>query len=182
MRSIWLNGTSSSGKSTLAAALQESLPLPFLHVRLDAFIKMQPPEGKREEQSPPPWIEPLIAGFHTSICALIDAGNSVIVDHVLARPEWLLHSICTVAPRPVFFVGVHCALDVLQARELQRGDREIGGAESQLTKVHRHGDYDLEVDTSLHTVDECVRRIKSGLQESCGETAFDRMRERVNRL
>ena len=34
---IFLNGTSSSGKTTLALALQEVLPEPYLHIALDQF-------------------------------------------------------------------------------------------------------------------------------------------------
>ena len=39
---IFLNGTSSSGKSSLARELQRRLPEPFLHLQLDAFIEMLP--------------------------------------------------------------------------------------------------------------------------------------------
>ena len=39
---ICLNGTSSSGKSTIARALQAHLEATFLHVELDTFIDMLP--------------------------------------------------------------------------------------------------------------------------------------------
>jgi len=39
---ILINGTSSSGKSTLAKSLQKSLAEPFLHVQLDSYIEMLP--------------------------------------------------------------------------------------------------------------------------------------------
>jgi len=39
---IFLNGASSSGKSTIARILQERLGEPFLHMQLDAFIDMLP--------------------------------------------------------------------------------------------------------------------------------------------
>jgi chloramphenicol 3-O phosphotransferase len=37
-RIIFLNGASSSGKSTLAKAMQQALPEPFLHVSSDHVV------------------------------------------------------------------------------------------------------------------------------------------------
>ncbi len=39
---IFLNGASSSGKSTIAKLLQPRLEEPFLHMQLDTFIEMLP--------------------------------------------------------------------------------------------------------------------------------------------
>jgi chloramphenicol 3-O phosphotransferase len=41
-RIILLNGTSSSGKSSVARALQEVLSEPYLHLGIDTFIAMLP--------------------------------------------------------------------------------------------------------------------------------------------
>ncbi|WP_079979222.1 phosphotransferase-like protein [Candidatus Protochlamydia sp. R18] len=39
---IYINGTSSSGKTTLVQALQEALYQPFLHIGIDRVIGMMP--------------------------------------------------------------------------------------------------------------------------------------------
>ena len=39
---ILLNGTSSSGKTTLAKALQDKLAEPFMYVSLDGFFHLYP--------------------------------------------------------------------------------------------------------------------------------------------
>ena len=39
---IFLNGTSSSGKTTILQALQDSLDEPFLDMGIDRFIRMLP--------------------------------------------------------------------------------------------------------------------------------------------
>lgn len=45
---IFLNGTSCSGKTSIAKAVQTLLPEPYLHVGLDYFEAMQPVRnGKR---------------------------------------------------------------------------------------------------------------------------------------
>lgn len=49
----------------------------------------------------------------------------------------------------VYFVGVHCALAVLQARERQRGDRLGGLSNDQFLRAHQGlRPYDLQVDTT----------------------------------
>src|SRR5258708_20337366 len=40
---IFLNGTSSAGKTSIARLLQEQLPAPYLHIALDTFLNMFPP-------------------------------------------------------------------------------------------------------------------------------------------
>ena len=50
-------------------------------------------------------------------------------------------------------------LDVLEAREIARGDRAIGLARWQFDKVHRGMTYDFEIDTSTLTPDACAAAI-----------------------
>jgi len=55
---------------------------------------------------------------------------------------------------------VFAPLEVLEARERQRGDREIGLARWQHERVHRNIDYDLKLDTTRATPLECAERIR----------------------
>jgi chloramphenicol 3-O phosphotransferase len=54
-RIIFLNGASSSGKSTLARSLQATLAEPFLHIASDQFVAagMLPP--RRDDGGPFNW-------------------------------------------------------------------------------------------------------------------------------
>lgn len=58
------------------------------------------------------------------------------------------------------WVGVHAPLEVLEERERQRGDRDIGLAPWLVRHVHKGIRYDLEIDTSKHSPAECAVRIK----------------------
>ena len=51
-------------------------------------------------------------------------------------------------------------LDVLEARERERGDRLIGLARWQYDRVHHGKRYDLELDTSKATPMECAETMK----------------------
>ena len=63
-----------------------------------------------------------------------------------------------------FFVGVLAPLEVLEARERQRGDRLIGLARWQYDRVHRGKKYDLEVDSGSLGPLECATLIKQKFQ------------------
>jgi chloramphenicol 3-O phosphotransferase len=59
---------------------------------------------------------------------------------------------------------VFAPLDILEARERQRGDRRIGLARWQYGRVHKNDVYDLEIDASRATPLECATVIKQRFQ------------------
>ena len=85
---IFLNGVSSSGKTTIARVLQATLPVPYLHVQLDTFEQMLPDRYDEGGLFDWPVLFPrLLSGFHRSIAALAGVGNNLIVDHVAVYRE-----------------------------------------------------------------------------------------------
>ena len=56
-RIILLNGASSSGKSTLARAMQQALPEPFLHVSSDHLVDSGMLPARRDPAGPFAWWE-----------------------------------------------------------------------------------------------------------------------------
>jgi len=154
---IFLNGASSSGKTTIAKKLQGILSRTYLLVSIDGFMQQLPAglDPKRLEKELPV----LLAGFNASAAAMARAGNSIIVDHVLWQQPWVLPCIEAYEGVDVVFVGIRCSLEALEAREKARGDRIQGTARIQHESTHRNKTYDVEVDTSRMPVDECVRII-----------------------
>ncbi|MFJ5644462.1 chloramphenicol phosphotransferase CPT family protein [Streptomyces sp. NPDC093223] len=177
-RIIFLNGTSSSGKSSIARELLDILDDGvFFHLAVDAFNAMR---SKRElgAEELDAALRRTRMGFHRSIAAMAEAGNDIVVDHVLSEPWRLLDCLTVLRPEDVLFVGIHCPLDELVRRELARGDRPSGLAAHQYGLVHAHGDYDLECDTSTANPHECAQRIKAFLPHRQRPTAFTRLRQR----
>jgi len=93
------------------------------------------------------------------------AGINVIADHVLVEPDWLRDCAALLAPLPAYLIGLRCPLEVLEQRERQRRDRTLGQARAQHAIVHAHGVYDLELDTSLHTPEECAAQVEAFLRQ-----------------
>lgn len=174
---VVLNGVGSVGKSSTARALQQIARKPFLHVSLDAFLEMLPkemlghPEGivfePLEEDGHPaialrigPVVERLLLGMRHAIAAMAAQGNHLIVDDVLLAPgqEQLYRDL--LAACDLRLVGLFAPLDVLEARERQRGDRHIGLARWQFGRVHLGRTYDLEIDTTRTTPAASAERIR----------------------
>lgn len=191
-RVISLNGTSSSGKSSIARALQEILEEPYLHVGIDTFSLMLPesyrlggPEGARLVPAPGGGVRPVPGpvqrrmrlGMYHAVEALVRTGNNVILDDVINDPDAFRECVGLLWRDPGLFVGVHCPLAVLEERERARGSRTPGIARGMLEGAHAHGIYDLEIDTSLETAMECATRIKRRLEEGPEPTAFRRLQQ-----
>lgn len=180
---IFLNGTSSSGKSSIAAALLEELDTPWFHLGVDAFGAMRAVERTLELDGPElaAVLRRTRAGFHRAVAGMARAGNDVVADHVLSEPWRLQDCLEVMDGLDVVFVGVHCSPEELERRERARGDRTPGAAAIQLHSVHRHGLYDFEVDTSTSSPRECAQAIKRFVDRAPATRAFDELRGRARR-
>lgn len=185
---IMLNGTSSSGKSTLLGLLQARLEEPYLNAGIDKFIWMLPSRyldrplwdevlGLATEAGPQG--HALFSGMHQAVAALLQTGNNVVADHVLVEPRWVRECAALFAELPAYLVGLHCPLEVLEARELQRRDRTLGQARAQYELVHAHALYDLEIDTSRSDPESAAQTIIDFIHSGTPPQAFRRLREQV---
>jgi len=107
-----------------------------------------------------PVLETAMRGMRGAVAALAEAGNDVIVDEVLWDPEALVDYRRRLAPYELHTVGLIAPLDVIEHRERQRGDRDLGLARSQYDNVHAGMTYDLELDAETATPDQLAAKIK----------------------
>ena len=177
-RIIFLNGTSSSGKSSIAEALLQVLDEPWFHMPVDAINAMR--SKNRTAELDQAGLDSLLAktraGFHRAVAAMAEAGNDVVVDHVLSENWRLIDCLRVLDGYEVVFVAVRCSPRELVRRERARGDREPGQAAAQQERVHAHRIYDLECDTTATSPVECALRIKEFLAGPQRPVAFDRLR------
>ena len=175
---IILNGVGSVGKSSTARALQAITSEPFLHVAMDAFLDMLPPvmlghpdglifEAAQDQGRPSIAIrtghvlERTMRGMRHAVAAMAAQGNNLVVDDVMTREDQDREYRALLSGFGVRLVGLFAPLDILEARERQRGDREIGLARWQFERVHRGKTYDLEIDTATTTPAENAELIRS---------------------
>jgi chloramphenicol 3-O phosphotransferase len=160
---IFLNGTTSSGKTTLARQLLEKLPEQYHYIGVDTFMRMEPE-----------WY--LEQAFNNTIDYLSNRGINTIVDYVILDTPIgkQLFSECLelLHDHPVLFVRVDCPLEELERRERARGDRNPGQARWQFEHIHGHETYDVTINTYEMTLDGCVGAILSKLAQPEQWNAF----------
>jgi chloramphenicol 3-O phosphotransferase len=181
---ILVNGTSSSGKTTLAKALQAALPDLWLEMGIDRFAHSLPERAGGElvwqqlfryvpidDRSDgrfairtTPLGQRFVSGLHETVAVLAGLGFNVIVDHVILERSWLDEAARLWAPFAVLFVGVRCPLEVVVARERERKDRTLGQAEAHFNVIHEWAGYDVEVDTSKLDPQQAAARVKDVLE------------------
>ena len=146
---IVLHGASSAGKSTLARALQSALPVPFWHWSIDHIRDAGVLPASRFKTGEFQWSQmrpSFFEGFHRSIEGFAAAGNNLIVEHILEDAQMREDVLARLAPFHPFWVGLHTPLATLEAREAARGDRRIGSAAEDFTRIHHAMPYHLELD------------------------------------
>ena len=185
---ILLNGTSSAGKSSLTLALQARLP--FVRMGIDDFIWERVPAswfkaverflgGPRDDGGPVEYAaEPpkLFRAYHRSVRACVSEGLGVIVDDAIVTRALLDDWMAALQGVDVFFVGVHCAAEELILRERARRDRATGGALGAMKRVHAHGIYDLEVDSTVTPSSALAAQVIGAFEKRSGPSAFERLR------
>jgi chloramphenicol 3-O phosphotransferase len=176
-RVVLLHGASSSGKTTVARAVQRISDEPWLRLGIDAFWsaidERWMEHGSRAAEGcfwledgrivPGPICQRLAAGMRAALGALARAGNDVLVDDVFIDPAWLDGWREELAGLEWLLVGVLAPLEVLEERETARGNRIAGEARAQFDVIHRGIDYELTVDTSTQSPEDCARAILAAI-------------------
>lgn len=174
---ILINGASSSGKSTLARALQKKIDEPFWHFSFDHLRESGVLPFDRVRKGDFVWtaMRPAVfQGFHDTLPALAGAGNNLIVDHIIETRAWMSSLLDLLGSFDVYFVGIHCPLVELERRERARGNRRIGEARNDFETIHELASYDLELDSTRPAEDNASALITAWKQRG-RPTAFQRM-------
>lgn len=174
---IFLNGVSSSGKTTLSKTLQERFPDQYFLFPADIFNEISPQKNSRSYdrrfKSDP---KPVMSAFYGCVKSFSDNGLNVIVDTIFAKDTPMtLGSCLNLFPDcdyPVLFVHVTCSVEELRRREKKRGDRPIGHGESLLSKLDPQDTYDITVNTFNETTEECADKIIELMEDMNKHTSF----------
>ncbi|WP_020579387.1 chloramphenicol phosphotransferase CPT family protein [Actinopolymorpha alba] len=190
---VILNGIPRAGKSSIAAAIQQSFDGVWMNMGVDAFKRMTPeryqpgiglrPGGERPDLEP--LVEVLYRAMYESIAAHSRLAANVVADvghhDDYSVPRGILPACARqLTGLPVIFVGVRCPDEVvIERRRVTWGAQDPSEASMRVARwqqaVHRPGIYDLEVDTSLLTPEESAERIRRRLESSPPPSAFQQL-------
>lgn len=175
---IFLNGTSSSGKTTLSKEIQQLSEVRYFHMSIDSFCNMLAPKFMEQDLMNSANIA--ASAMHKTALSLCSAGENVIIDNVIEDLfiHWLKECIFLFKGFNVTFVNVFCDKDDLIKREHKRGDREIGQAVAQLEHMSLVNEYDLRVNTSIMSSSDCASYILENLTKNTVDSAFQVLQEK----
>ncbi len=185
---IYLNGTSSVGKTTLAKALQNELETPYLLVAIDKVIEMMPEKvnnwngGSAElgfswkkstdSQGNPlqilqegPFAKQMKPAMREITVVLAKNDFHLIIDDIANEKDSSVQWKNALKEHDVLWVGLTAPIEIIEKREKERGDRQVGQARAIYNEVHKGYSYDLFLDTSQDSMEEMVKKIKAACQQ-----------------
>jgi chloramphenicol 3-O phosphotransferase len=174
---LFLNGPSSSGKTTVGRCFQNSTSDLWLLLSIDAFFDMFPSE--MGDAWPP--LTRVNSIYHETAALWVRSGYNVIIDTVIDDPDLIPNLIEVLSEFRVYTIGLRCPLEELTRREKLRGNRSSGLAERQFNKVHAFFKYDLELETSSTTPEKCANKISQMLLELPEPAGFVAMKTKTTR-
>ena len=160
-RIIYLNGVTSSGKTSIVEALQDREDCYFYVVANDLFEQMVGERFLRQDY----WghlSRVILLMYHTAKM-LSDMGHDVLIDGILVeRPEIAPHyqqMMAILGENPLSIVEVACPLKICRARNIARGGRYETQSEEQAAIMAKDIRYAMTVHTDKNTPEECAEAI-----------------------
>jgi len=192
---VILNGAPRSGKSAIAAVIQQAFDGVWMNLGVDLFMQATPgryqpgiglrPGGERPDLEP--LVVTLYRAMYESVAAHSRLGVNVVVDvgHHDAHsvPLGILPDCARrLAGLPVLVVGVRCLLGTVMERRHATwgaGLADDGSVPVPVRlwqeAVHVPGIYDLEVDTSALSPADCADLIRQHLKDGARPSACRRL-------
>lgn len=187
---IFLNGTSSAGKTSLVHSLQRQLNKPFLHIGIDHFLFMLPERYRMDGEESHlgycfkkgdegisitngVYANKLHAVQSKTIENLLSENFNLIIDEVLYADEDFHAYLQLLQHKRVFFVSVKPPVEIAEQRELLRGERMLGLARGLYDKVYQNKKVDIEIDNSDMSSEEAAKVIIEYMQKNPEPQAFN---------
>ena len=160
-RIIFLNGVTSSGKTSIVDALQARRDVFFYVVANDLFQEMVGEQYLEEDY----WkylSEVIIMMYHTAKL-YSDLGKNVLIDGIIVEREEIKPHYAQLMEimkdSPLDIVEVYCPLDICRQRNIERGDRFESQSQEQAELMNKEIKYRMRVDTSRFSAEECAEQI-----------------------
>lgn len=185
---VLLNGTSSSGKTSISNELLAQKDIVFHHLSVDDFIKdffnnkfladTEPAREIAEQTIMEIMFDPINSLYYATVKLYSEMGLNVVVDTVIDNDKWFNDCLDAFNDHPTLLIGVMCSKEELIRREEQREDRNIGLAASQFNQIYSIDEYDVEVNTEELTPSECADKILCFLKSNQDFVAFKKLGKR----
>lgn len=158
---VFLNGVTSSGKTSIVDAIQLKSDEFYYVVANDLFEEMIGERYLREDY----WkylSDAIVMMYHTAKL-FSDHGKNVLIDGILVeRPEIKPHyeKVKTIfTGYPLYIVEVFCPLEICRQRNIRRGNRTEDQSDEQHKLMAADIQYICTVHTHVNTPEKCADAI-----------------------
>lgn len=162
---IFLNGVTSSGKTSIVEAMQDYSE-PFFYVVANDLFENTIGDKHLQTDYWKYLSEAIIMMYHTAKL-FSDSGKHVLIDGILVeRPELAPHyeQVKNIFDGyPLDIVELYCPMDICRQRNIERGDRREDQSDEQNKIMASNIHYSYSVDTSVNTPEECAEMIITSL-------------------
>jgi len=167
---IFLHGTSSSGKTSIARQILQQSNIDFVHLEMDQIFEDDPEtiqkNGRTVYAHRPMWLR---------LEHILAKENNVILDGFFGSERELSFYIKPFSMAKTYIIRIYAPLEVCTTRELLREDYRYQGAAAYFHKVVESNflGYDLLIDTSKLKPSESAAQILEFLKINPLPMAFD---------
>jgi len=158
---IYLNGVTSTGKTSIARVIQDTADDFFYLIESDILMVMVG-EKHRSVNYTKYEYEMFIEMYHFAKL-LSDMGKNVIIDCALFEtselPNHYQKMMNILHDNPLLTVNVICPLEICRKRNLQRGDRREFQSYEQDKIIDKTVSFDFIVNTDKYSSEECAKMI-----------------------
>lgn len=158
---IYLNGVTSTGKTSIVRAMQDHEDIFFYGMSNDLFAEMVGERYYREDF----WkhLSDVIYLMYHTAKLFSDMGKHVIIDGMIVeREEFAPHYqriLEIFKDNPLEIIEVYCPLEVCRQRNIARGNRGEWQSHDQHRYMATDVVHSVKVDTSVQSPRECAKAI-----------------------
>ncbi len=159
---LYLNGVTSTGKSSIVQALRSDGWTDFYYLSDDIF---EDHIIDVEYNDPAYWstLSDAVFLMYRTAKLFSDYGKNVVIDSMLLeRPEFAPHysrMLEIFQSSPLYVIDVTCPLEICRQRNLARGDRHEFQSHEQVAVMAADVAYALRLDTASNSPEECAKMI-----------------------
>jgi len=173
---IYLNGVTSTGKTSIARIIQDTANEFYYLIGSDILMNMVG-EKDRLNNYRKYEFEMFIDMYHIAKL-LSDMGKNVIIDCLLFETIDLSNHykklINILGNNPLFTVNVLCPLEICRERNIKRGDRDEFQSEEQDKMIDKTVVLDFTVYTDKYSSEECAIMILNKILETFPKNNYEK--------
>ena len=152
---VFLSGLTSTGKTSICKELEKRKKYPYFVMGFDLFEETIPEWSYTEER----YAKAIISMYYAARY-LADQGQDVIIDGLIMNFHGIDHHYALLKDifngYPLKIIDVHCDMDTLRQRNIERGDRRENQSEAQKLRVDKDVIYDYHIDSGVYSIAECA--------------------------